>query len=276
MDFSQGFDVDMRVDLSRFEAFVTKHFLHVADVCTASVHVGRTGVAEEVAGASHVDAALFHEPFEPVADGPARHPLAVTAQEQGRFAGQMVKLGPCLLQVSIQPRGSSFTRRQEPGLAELSLADVERAGLRVVVIDVYPRHLKPSDSGGVEEFEHGSVPQAEGAADVRDGQKGADLFSGKATGKLSRGLARQIEVGGRVRRDDSIPAKPGEKSPHTPDARKLGGDGQRLTGGRAPMAVEETLVGLHVAAGDDCGRIERLRCGPLAKMPQCPAVGIDA
>jgi uncharacterized protein YijF (DUF1287 family) len=50
VDFAQGFDVDVRVDLGGFHAGVVEHFLDVADVCPAAVHVGGTGVAEEVAG----------------------------------------------------------------------------------------------------------------------------------------------------------------------------------------------------------------------------------
>ncbi len=57
MDLSEGFDVHVGVNLGGFHARMTEHFLHVADVGTAAMHVGGAGVAEEMAGASFVHAA---------------------------------------------------------------------------------------------------------------------------------------------------------------------------------------------------------------------------
>ena len=40
VDFAQGFDVDVSIDLGRFHALVSPHFLDVTDVSPAAVHVG--------------------------------------------------------------------------------------------------------------------------------------------------------------------------------------------------------------------------------------------
>jgi RHS repeat-associated protein len=59
VDFAEGVDVDvgvdLGVDLGGFEAGVAEHFLDVADVGAAPVHVGGAGVAEEMAGAGMTD-----------------------------------------------------------------------------------------------------------------------------------------------------------------------------------------------------------------------------
>ncbi len=66
VDFGKGVDVDMGVNLSRFHADMTEHFLNVADVSSAAMHVGGATVAEEMTGAGFIDAAAFHEFFHPV------------------------------------------------------------------------------------------------------------------------------------------------------------------------------------------------------------------
>jgi hypothetical protein len=48
VDFAQGFDVDVGVDLGGFHALVAEHFLNIADVRPAAVHVGGTTVTEEM------------------------------------------------------------------------------------------------------------------------------------------------------------------------------------------------------------------------------------
>jgi len=81
VSFPQGLDVDMGVDLSGFHAFVAEHFLHVADVGSATVHVGGTGMPPKVAGAGFVDAAAFEQFFDPVAKVGGAEALAVTGEE---------------------------------------------------------------------------------------------------------------------------------------------------------------------------------------------------
>ena len=49
VDFAQGVDVDVSVDLRGFDAFVAEHFLHIADVGTATVHIGGTRMTPKVA-----------------------------------------------------------------------------------------------------------------------------------------------------------------------------------------------------------------------------------
>ena len=93
VDFCEFGDVDVGVDLGGFHAFVAQHFLHVADVGTAAMHVGGAGVAEEVAGAGFFDAAAFEEFFDPVAEVVGGVSLAVAGEKEGGFLGQVVEEG---------------------------------------------------------------------------------------------------------------------------------------------------------------------------------------
>ena len=81
VDFSKSVDVDVRVNLGRFQTCVTQHFLNIANVGTTPVHVSGTGVAEEVAGAGFYDAAALHEFLDPVAEVGRCEAGAVAAQE---------------------------------------------------------------------------------------------------------------------------------------------------------------------------------------------------
>ena len=49
VDFAQGFDVDVSVNLGGFHALVAQHFLNIADVSPTAVHVRGTTVSPEVA-----------------------------------------------------------------------------------------------------------------------------------------------------------------------------------------------------------------------------------
>jgi hypothetical protein len=66
VDSAKGVDMDMCVDLGRFQAGVAEHFLNIADVRSAAVHVGGAGVAEKVASTGFVDATAPHEPLDPI------------------------------------------------------------------------------------------------------------------------------------------------------------------------------------------------------------------
>jgi hypothetical protein len=59
VDFAQGVDVDVGIDLGGFHALVAQHFLDVADVRAAAVHVGGAGMPPQMAGAGFVDAAAL-------------------------------------------------------------------------------------------------------------------------------------------------------------------------------------------------------------------------
>jgi hypothetical protein len=91
VDFAQGIDVDVGVDLGGFEAGVAEHFLDVAYVGAAPVHVGGAGVAEEMAGAGFFDAAALQEFLDPVAEVIGGDAGAVAAEEYRRLPGQVVE-----------------------------------------------------------------------------------------------------------------------------------------------------------------------------------------
>ena len=53
VDFAQGFNVDVGVDLGGLDALVPQHFLHITDVGSAAMHVGGAGMSPGVSRNPH-------------------------------------------------------------------------------------------------------------------------------------------------------------------------------------------------------------------------------
>ena len=68
MNFLQGGDAYMCVDLGGVQPGVPEHGLDVADIRPAFQHVRGAGVTEEVAGALLGDSGLLHRPRYPVSE----------------------------------------------------------------------------------------------------------------------------------------------------------------------------------------------------------------
>ena len=77
--------MDVGVDLRGFDPLVAEHFLDVADVGTAAMHIGGTGMSPQMARTGFVDAAAFEEFFDPVADVGGAEARAVTAEKERGF-----------------------------------------------------------------------------------------------------------------------------------------------------------------------------------------------
>jgi len=180
--FPQGLDVDVGVDLGRLHAFVAEHFLDVADVGSATMHVGGTGMSPEMAGAGFVDAAAFEQFFDPVAKVGGAEALAVTGEEEGGFAGKMVEERAGFGEVAVEPGGGALADGQHPAFAVLAFAHDQGVGGGVVVAVVEIGHFTAPDAGGVEEFEDGAVAQAEGIGGVGDGEEALDFLGAEGFG----------------------------------------------------------------------------------------------
>ena len=227
VDVAEGVDVDVGVDLRGFHARVAEQFLDVADVGPAAVHVGRAGVAEEVAGAGLVDAALDHEFLEPVAKRAGGDARAVAAEEQRGLSGQVGEVRTCIGQKTVEPGGGARANGQHPAFAALAPADGERLTVRIVVAEVEAGHFGAADAGGVEEFEDRAVAQAEAVAGVGRLKQKGEFGRRERFWKLARLFAGQVEVRRRVGRDDPVAAQPGEEPADAAQPCKLGVDRQR-------------------------------------------------
>jgi hypothetical protein len=82
---AQGVDVDVGVDLRGLHPLVPEHFLDVADVSAAAVHIGGAGMAKQVAGTGLVDAAAQKEFFDRIPQVGRGDSGAVAAEEEGGF-----------------------------------------------------------------------------------------------------------------------------------------------------------------------------------------------
>ena len=71
--------------------------------------------------------------------------------------------------------GGTLSDGQQAAFAVLAFADQQGAGGGIVVAMVEIGHLGAADAGGVEEFEHGAVAQAEGIGGVWLGEQAGDF-----------------------------------------------------------------------------------------------------
>ena len=66
MDFLQGFDTDVSVDLGGIEPCVSEHSLDMTNVRATVEHMGGAAMAEEVGGSGFAHSGLFHDAADPV------------------------------------------------------------------------------------------------------------------------------------------------------------------------------------------------------------------
>jgi hypothetical protein len=140
-------------------------------------------VAEEVAGPEFVDAAAAEEFFDPVADVFGGDAGAVAAEEEGGFVREVGELGAGFVQEFLQPCSGAFAYGQEAEFSSFAAADGEGVGGGIVVAEVEVAEFGTAQAGGVEEFEHGAIAQAEGIGCVRVGEEEFDFVSGEGFGE---------------------------------------------------------------------------------------------
>ena len=157
MDFPELHDGDVGVDLGGVEPGMAEQLLDEADVGPVLQHVGRAGVAEQVAGAGAPDGGGVNGASHPVADKAAGEALAVAAEEQRLAAGGRLQQGPGLLQVEPQPVEGASPHRDDAVFVALALAHDEQAPPAVEVGDIHPDDLTAPDPGGVEHLQDGAV-----------------------------------------------------------------------------------------------------------------------
>ena len=105
----QVLDIEMGVDLGGFEAGVAEHFLDDPDVSTVAVHVGRAGVAQEVAGSRFGDAGGLHLLGNPSSDVGRGDAGGVSREDESRFAGDACHERAGLGQIAVEVLGSALT-----------------------------------------------------------------------------------------------------------------------------------------------------------------------
>ena len=127
----------------------------------------------------------------------------------------MVEEWAGLAKEAIEPSGGAFADGQHPALAVLALSDDEGAGGGLIVAVIEVGHFSAPDAGGVKEFEHGAVAQAEGIGRVGDGEQALDFIRGEGFRKVAGLFARQIEIGSGIGRDNTGAAEPGKEAADT-------------------------------------------------------------
>ena len=67
--------------------------------------------------------------------------------------------------------GGAFAYGEKSAFSAFAFADGEAVAGGIVVAEVELAELGAADAGGVEQFEHGAIAQAEGIVDVGEGEE---------------------------------------------------------------------------------------------------------
>ena len=196
VDSAKGVDMDMCVDLGRFQAGVAEHFLNIADVGSAAVHVGGAGVAEKVASTGFVDATAPHELLDPIAQIDRGDPGAVAAEEHRSLAREVVETRTGIAQITAEPGGGSLADGKHPAFSSLATADVEGLVAWIEIAEVEVGEFGPTNTGGVEKLQDRTVSQAKGICGIGNREKETDFLGAEGLRQKACLFPGKVEVCG--------------------------------------------------------------------------------
>ncbi len=124
-----------------------------------------------MAGAGFVDAAAIQQFFDPVAQIRWGDAGAVATEEEGGLIRKVGEEGPGFCEEFVHPRVRTCANWKAAKIPALAATDGEGVGGGIVVAEVELTEFGAADAGGVEEFKHGAVAQAEGLGGVGNGEK---------------------------------------------------------------------------------------------------------
>ena len=160
-------DGQVQVALGRRKRPVTQHFLDVADIGAVLDQVRGAGVPPDVAGNVFLDPRQFGVAFDDVAQGVRVDRIAGGAQEQALAGGASDELGTDAGEVGFNEPAGHGTQRHYPVHATFAQVNPQQPLLQIGVGGLQVAQLRGADPSGVEHFQDGPVPLAEGAGVIR-------------------------------------------------------------------------------------------------------------
>ena len=211
---------DMGVDLRGGDVGVSKQELDHAQVGAMVEQMGGEGVAQGVRRQRRVDARVQGVALE---QGPehlprhaGRHALvrlaAALGDEQEIAVAAAQNQRPGLLRIAPQPEGRLLAERHQPVLAALAADDAHHRIRKAEMHGLERHQFAHAQAAGVDEFEHGAVPQPERGFQVWRQQQGLDLGLAQGLGP-ARLLARALELERGVVAAPVLTQRPAEIAP---------------------------------------------------------------
>ena len=255
MDGAEVVDADVGVALGCFEAGVAEHFGDVADVGSAFEEEGCDGVAEEVAAAFLGDAGVAQVALD-FAGEPVGADWCADGGEEESFAAWFVgEAWAGEVEVEAEPEEGAFGDWDVAVFRAFAAADEDGGPLEVDVADGEVDQFLAAQGAGVEDFEDGTVAQAERARHIRLRQQRRHL--GRAEGRFGKPpvRSRHQEIAGRVGRQLTAAPQPGEEVADRDQALCLSGDREGLAVSLA-MLEQPPLVALQKLERNCVGRVD--------------------
>ena len=156
---------------------MAQHLLNGPEVRAVFQQMHRKGMAQSVGGNVLLDARLLLIVLDDFPETLTAHTLAVHVHEQGRFLRIRDQLGPDALDIILKRLHRAVVQGDDPLLFAVGAAD--KARRQVQVPDVQCDQLADSDAGGVQQLQHGMIPEALGIHALRLFQKQLHLFGGE-------------------------------------------------------------------------------------------------
>jgi len=191
VDRHELIDADLGVFLGGGEGDMAEEFLDGAQVGAAVEKVGGEGMAQGMGRGLLENPGLDELLFEVALDASRRQASAAVVEKQGLVLGRPA----AGFQVGADGLAGLAAHRHDALLAPLA-HNPHQAVIEIEVDDVEGGQLPDPQAGGVEEFEHGPVPQGESVRGVAFVQQPEGLVHGQDLGEIVLFAGAGNDIGG--------------------------------------------------------------------------------
>ena len=162
----------MGIDLSGGQVAVAQQHLHDPQVRPVVQQVRCERVPQRVRRQRLGDAGLLGHPAQHLPESLAAHRAALTGHKQiFGLRAPLQQQRPGFPQVALQPIGRALTERHQPLLHALP-DQAQDSGLHIDLALFEGNQFADPEPAGVEQFQHGAIPQSLGGAHIRRVQQG--------------------------------------------------------------------------------------------------------
>ncbi len=245
MDGFEAVVVYVGIYLGGADIGMAEHHLNGAQVGAMSQQMGGKGVAQHMRGdvlAYTGGGGCF---FENLPVTPSGHGLAPGGDEQGISAFGAEDGGTTFLEILLEMVFGGFAEGHQPLFAALA-QDPDEAGVEITGDQRQLHQFTHPQAGGVEQIDHGGVPQTDRPGGDGGNQQSVHFVYGQCLGQCSAAFG-QIDGKKGVGGDEALLAEKNEKDLERRYASGVGAVGNSFFSGVFEEAVDEGQVDRYAA-----------------------------